>query len=75
MTSTGRQAATVCRGSVSAPIYLRLRYWSFAFNTVESIMGSYWSSYPGSTDVAALAGAERNEAKEYDYIICGGEVE
>ena len=36
-------------------------------------MGSYWSSYAGTSDIASLATPVGDaEAKEYDYIICGG---
>ena len=36
-------------------------------------MGSVWSSYAGSSNIASFASEDRKEAKEYDYIICGGE--
>jgi hypothetical protein len=42
-------------------------------STVYS-MGSVWSSYAGSTDIAAFASPENaEEVKEYDYIVCGGQ--
>lgn len=39
----------------------------------QGVMGAYWSSYAGSTDIAGLAASKQDEAKEYDYIVCGGE--
>lgn len=37
-------------------------------------MGQYWSSYAGSSDIAAFADlGSDGEGKQYDYIICGGE--
>lgn len=36
-------------------------------------MGSVWSSYAGSSEIASFASETREDAKEYDYIICGGE--
>ena len=36
-------------------------------------MGSYWSSYAGTSDIASLATpVGDSEVREYDYIICGG---
>lgn len=39
-------------------------------------MGSVWSSYAGSTDIASFATAKNDgEVREYDYIICGGQLD
>lgn len=50
-----------------------LRFVVVQQTSSQVVMGAYWSSYAGSTDIAALAAKNQDEAKEYDYIICGGE--
>jgi len=36
-------------------------------------MGSAWSSYAGSTEIASFATLGKDDdAREYDYIVCGG---
>lgn len=36
-------------------------------------MGSYWSTYAGTSNIISLATPVGDaEAREYDYIICGG---
>lgn len=39
----------------------------------SSKMGSVWSSYAGSSDIGSFASENLKDAKEYDYIVCGGE--
>ena len=39
----------------------------------QDTMGAVLSTYAGSNDIGSFASTSKDDAKEYDYVICGGE--
>lgn len=64
--------------AICYPLSLPLAAFYMLFNSIHILsvysMGSLWSSYAGSTDIASFATLENDEkTQEYDYIVCGGQ--